>query len=332
MRSHKMTCYLIGAGFMGLTHVECYNSDKNVEILGIIDVDEAKGKELAVKAKCRYFSTLDEAFAYSKVDFVDVCLPSSMHAVAALQAMDNGADVIVEKPFSITVEDADAMIDRADKLNRRLFVAHVCRFMPQYTLAKKLVGEGRIGKEISIMCSRKSPAPLWGYKNWFQNKELSGGTLLDLSIHDIDIANWFLGESLEYSATISSKKSFPGASHVISQIGYKNGEQAMIIGSHLMPQSYELTVDFTIVGTKGSIEYTSFDTDGTLTLYSEDTKESFSLKEVDAIAFANPYQAELKHFVDCLMSGSDFAFSAEEARQAVISVHNLHKSAHFFEI
>lgn len=332
MKKQKLTCFVIGAGFMGQTHVDYYIADKNVEILGVIDLNEEKGKDLANKAKCSYFKTLDGAFSHSKVDFVDVCLPSSMHVDAAVKAMDSGSNVIVEKPFSVTIEDANTMINHSKKTNKRLFVAHVCRFMPQYTFAKKMVKEGKIGDPISLMCSRKSPAPLWGYNNWFQDEKLSGGTLLDLSIHDIDISNWFLGEGVDFKALISSKKSFPGASHTTSQIVYNNGAQALITATHLMPQTYELTTDFTIIGTKGSIEYNSIDSSNSLNLFLEDRVESFNLEEIDPIGFKNPYQAELKHFVECLLSGEEFEFTAEEAREAVISVHKLHKNAKFFEI
>lgn len=312
---------------MGLTHVEGYMKSGLVDIVGIIDSDISRAKKLAELSGAQPFTSLEDALAFSNVDFLDVCLPSQQHASYAVAAMNKGLDVIVEKPFSITLEDTDAMLQSARETGQRLFVAHVCRFMPQYVLAKKLADEGEIGTLITLSCSRKSPRPAWGHNDWFLDKRLSGGTLLDLSIHDIDLANWFFGTPTDFHTKIHENSEFPGIAHVTSTINYQHGLYATIVGSHLMPEGYGLVSEFSLLGTDGCIEYSSKTDPDHLYLYKGSKTERFLLSEFDPEGFSDPYGAELAHFVSSLISGEEFGFTPEEARLALFTVHKLYDNA-----
>lgn len=332
MSKAKKSCYIAGAGFMGKTHLQGYMNSGLVDIVGIIDSDMSRATELATLAAAQPFTSLEDALAYSTVDFLDVCLPSQQHASYAIAAMEKGLDVIVEKPFSITLEDADAMLHSAKETGRRLFVAHVCRFMPQYVLAKKLVDEGAIGTLITLSCSRKSPRPAWGHNDWFLDKRLSGGTLLDLSIHDIDLANWFFGTPTGFHTKIHENSAFPGIAHVTSTINYQHGLYATVVASHLMPEAYGLESDFSLLGTEGCIEFSSRGDADHLYLYTGSKSERFSLSAFDEAGFSDPYGAELMHFVTSLISNEEFGFTPEEARLALFTVHKLYDNAEIVDL
>jgi UDP-N-acetylglucosamine 3-dehydrogenase len=333
MSKMRKTCFIAGAGFMGLTHAQGYMKGNNkVEIAGIIDSDIDRARKLAEPYGAQAFESLEDAFSYTKVDFLDVCLPSPLHASYATKAMEHGSDVIVEKPFSITLEDADLMLQMAKKTKQRLFVAHVCRFMPQYVRAKELYDAGIIGSAISLHCSRLSPRPAWGHNNWFFDKKLSGGTLLDLSIHDIDLAHWFLGTPTEYGAILHEHKELAGIAHVTSSIRYENNSNATVVASHLMPDGYNLSSEFLLLGTKGYIEFSSKVDAESLFVYTDKKMKRISLLEVDPFALADPYAAELNHFVDCLITGKEFSFTADDARLALETVHKLYDIANSIEV
>jgi predicted dehydrogenase len=123
---------VVGAGFMGRTHLAAYASRKDAKIVCVVDRDTQKADGLARPHGCEVRTDLAQALQDWQIDFVDVCLPSTLHRSAVTTALGAKAHVLVEKPFATTLEDVDAMIGAAESADRRLMVAHVCRFMPQY--------------------------------------------------------------------------------------------------------------------------------------------------------------------------------------------------------
>lgn len=330
----RLTGYIVGAGFMGSTHLDCYLRNPHVDIRAIVDSNSDKALKLAEAAGCRVFQSLQEAAdAEPFVDFVDICLPSVLHKQYAIQAMEMGADVIVEKPIATSLEDSDAMIKASETNNRRLMVAHVCRFMPQFSKAKELVEERVLGRPISMEIQRLSDAPLWSWNNWLQDKSQSGGTLLDLSVHDLDFSNWLFGRPISFDAYVSGIDEKKGSYSTCSLLTYGNGVVSSVFSSHLMPKGYPLFSSFIINGTKGCLEWNTGNSPNALRLVLEDgDSSSFDLESIDPVAFENAYQRELDDFVDCLITGRRFKVDAYDARLALETVVNLYKNSKSFQV
>lgn len=325
----KLKGLIMGAGFMGSTHLNCYGSDSRVQILGIVDTDIGKARSLAARWNLKPFLSIEQAYEYFEdIDFVDVCLPSSFHKTAVVKAFACGANVIVEKPISVSIEDANDMITASNNAGKRLMVAHVCRFMPQYAYAKRIIESLRLGKPFAFSAFRESEAPSWSWNNWFQNRELSGGTLLDLSIHDIDIANWFLGQPAKYKAFISTIKEKSGSECITSSISYMNGGHATIIASHLMPKGYPFSAGFRLVFEGGCIDWNNgMAPNGFLMISSDNKQEIVNIEKEFPKSFANPYEAELNSFISCLISGAPFIIKPEEALLALKTVQSLYDNS-----
>ncbi|MDY4609685.1 MAG: Gfo/Idh/MocA family oxidoreductase [Sphaerochaetaceae bacterium] len=321
-----LSCYVIGAGYMGVTHLECHLRNPEVNVLGIIETDEAKGLALAEKHSLRWFPDIASAFAWTPAVFCDVCLPSAMHKSAVIQSMSLGAHVVCEKPFAVTLDDIDAMLDASRMYGKRLMVAHVCRFMPQYAQAKALLDGGRLGAPISLVCSRESETPAWSWNNWLYDKKISGGTLLDLSVHDLDIANWFLGEPEYHRASLVGTSGKPGVSFVMSTLGYPGGAQANVIANHLLPDGHPFVSAFRLTCSKGVVEFNTEVSPKVLTVFWDDGREDIPLDSLDG--FENAYETELKSFVRCLRKGDEFVITNAQARLAVKTVHELYANMH----
>ena len=309
-----LTCYLVGGGYMSATHIDCYIQNPSVEVLGIIDPNEEKGRRLAESKGLRWFHDLDSAFAFRPSDFCDICLPSFLHRDAAVSAMALGADVICEKPFARYAEDAEAMIRTSEELGRRLMIAHVCRFMPQYYKTKALLEGGTLGKPMFLSITRESPTPMWSVGNWLFDMDKSGGTILDLSIHDIDIALWYLGNPTSMSATLIEKNDMQGLGISISSLGFSKGAAAEISANHLLPDKHTFDTSFRITLTDGYIEYSSAMPER-LSVWQGNVHSIIDLSVEPG--FGNAYQHELDSFVDAELNGTPFPISAEEAFQAV---------------
>ena len=205
------------------------------------------------------------------------------------------------------------MISASKKTKSRLMVAHVCRFMPQYQYLKKTVEDQILGKPLVFHAWRLSETPAWSWNNWLNDKAQSGGTLLDLSIHDLDVANWLFGAPKGHSLTEVSSPSNPGPAHTISRLSYDDIGAVTIEASHLMPKNYPFTAGFRLIAEKGTLEFTA----GALTEYTSGGSVDIPLEPND------PYQTEIHNFLDCLKSGEEFRITPQEARLAVATVHAL---------
>ena len=314
MSERRLTCYLVGGGYMSATHMACYIQNPSVEVLGVIDPNENKGRKLAAEHGVEWFKDIKSAFSYRSADFCDVCLPSFLHKDATIAAIEHGADVICEKPFSRLVEDAEEMMEAAAKHGRRLTVAHVCRFMPQYYKAKEILDSGRLGRPLYMSIMRESETPMWSVGNWLFDMDKSGGTILDLSIHDIDIVLWFFGRPESAQAMLIEKKEMPGLGVSVSSLSFKDGPAVDVTANHLLPRSHSFDTSFHITLTEGYIEYSSF-MPGKLSVW-----DSYGHSEIDLSieeGFADAYKHELDSFVRAELDGSPFMISAEEAAEDV---------------
>ena len=134
----------------------------------------------------------EAAIAAPGVDAVDICLPTPLHRPVAERALAAGRHVLLEKPIALTLEDADAIGAAAAASGRVLMVGHVLRFFPEVVELRRVLGDRRAR-------ARRWPPPRSGcrrppdWNDWMLDPERSGGTLVDLMIHDFDIVGALLG-------------------------------------------------------------------------------------------------------------------------------------------
>jgi len=116
------------------------------------------------------------------VNLVDICVPNDEHAKLAIQALEAGKHVLVEKPIALTTADADAMVAAAMASGKLLMVAHVLPFFPEFAFAHEAVASGRHGKLQAAHLMRVISKPDWS--TGITDSDRSGGPAIDLHIHD----------------------------------------------------------------------------------------------------------------------------------------------------
>ena len=324
----KIRVGVVGLGYMGKKHIECYGRIGQAELVAAADVNAEKIREKG-DYPFKLYPSLEEMAAAERLDAVDICLPTYFHCEAVVTALSAGLNVIVEKPFSLRDEEAGRMMAAAAG-KKRLMIAHVCRFIPEYQYAKKIAETGELGRPLYYYASRNSATPLWSAGNWLANKKFSGGTLMDLQIHDIDVANWLLGrpEACRMVEVGSEKLAQTNFRHVVSTVKYEGGGVAVLEAGHLMPQVYPFSTAYRLVCENGVVEF-SKSTDLHFAKYVEDKAEDLAESYQQNYAGFDPYEAELRHFVDRLLDGGEFAVSQQEARLAVNTVNSLMESRLF---
>ncbi|MEU8953185.1 Gfo/Idh/MocA family oxidoreductase [Streptomyces sp. NPDC048518] len=131
-------------------------------------------------------------------DAVDVCTPTPTHKDLVLAAVAAGRHVVCEKPLALTARDAEEMATAADAAGVRLHPAHVVRYFPAYAALRRAVVRGDLGELAVLRFTRGGARPQWA--PWFGDPAQSGGVIMDLMVHDIDIARWLAGDVVRVHA------------------------------------------------------------------------------------------------------------------------------------
>jgi predicted dehydrogenase len=162
---------VVGVGHLGKQHARLYSELEGVQLTGVVDILEPRAREIAALHNTAAFTDYRDLFG--KVDAVSLAVPTVDHTRIALDLLEHGIDVLVEKPIASTVEEARKLIDVAAVNNRLLQVGHVERFNPVVTLARDAATRPQFF-EIHRLAA-------------FSPRSLDIDVVLDVMIHDIDI-------------------------------------------------------------------------------------------------------------------------------------------------
>lgn len=172
---------MVGAGYLGRFHAQKYASEEGCRLAAVVDTRpearEALAKELGTTA------VADHRDLLGKVDAVSVVTTTPAHFAIARDFLEAGAHVLVEKPITETVEQAQGLIDIAARCGRILQVGHLERFNPAIVAAERELAGARF-----IECQRLAP---------FKERGTDVNVVLDLMIHDIDIVQSIVGRRIE---------------------------------------------------------------------------------------------------------------------------------------
>jgi predicted dehydrogenase len=302
-----MKLAVLGLGFMGSTHVKALQNIQGVELASVCSYDEIalsgdfrhiQGNlggpgELMDFSRVRKYREIEQALADPDIDAVDLCLPTDLHAAAAIEALRAGKHVLVEKPMALDGVAADRMIAEAERSGKILMTAQVLRFLPPYIALRQAISQGQLGLVRSAVFRRRCAAPAWG--GWLKRPELSGGGVFDLLIHDVDMALHLFGKPERVAATGYEDNS-RGIDILHAQFVYSNGGVVLVDGGWHHPKAYPFAMEFTVVADGGTIDFSS--SGRAPTLFREDGgEERLALKDQDG------YAAEVEYFVQCCLTG-----------------------------
>lgn len=196
---------IAGIGFMGMIHYLAYQRVPGVKVGALCEPNTKRlagdwrdikgnfgppGKVMDL-AGVRKYHRLEEMLADKKLDFVDLCLPPSMHADASVAASKAGKHVFCEKPIALTVADGARMVKAAAAAKKLLCIGHVLPFFPEYAFALETVRKGKYGKLLGGHFKRVISDPLW-LPDYYKPDKI-GGPLLDLHIHDAHFIRLLFG-------------------------------------------------------------------------------------------------------------------------------------------
>ncbi len=177
---NKLKIGVIGVGYLGKFHAQKYAAMTNVKLIGVADINEEAARAVAEKNQCRAFADYHDLLA--EVEAVSIVVPTSLHHRTALDCLARGRDILIEKPITTTLEEADELLARADEAGCLVQVGHIERYNPAVVAMRGYLTRPR------YIESRR--------EHIFTSRGTDVDVVLDLMIHDIDLISSIVAAEL----------------------------------------------------------------------------------------------------------------------------------------
>lgn len=275
---------IIGCGAIARrSHIPAFNALEGAEVTACASRSRASAEAAAAEAAgAKVFDDWRELIEH--VDAVAICSPNAFHRDQAVAAAQAGKHVLVEKPIACTVEEADGMIDAAQKAGVVLQVAHNLRYIAPVIAARCAIADGAIGEIRALRAAFGHSGPKhWAPDaTWFFEPESSGGgALVDLGIHIIDLVRSVTRlEASSVAAMMIGDGVVEDAAQVL--VRYGSGAAGSIHASWVATPAPD--IQLTVFGSTGTLH---FDPRSPVTVRTADAKTELELAEVKASPFSD---------------------------------------------
>lgn len=302
---------VIGVGRMGARHCRVYSNMRKVHLFGVSDTNPEVGAKVARMYNVPFFKDPNELLA--QVDAVSLGVPTPLHYEQAMNCIKHGVNVLIEKPITETVEQAEKLVEAAEASNRVVMIGHIERFNPAYIELKNVVESMDV---ITFDLRRLSP---------FEGSNKDVDVVLDLMIHDTNLVLDLIGkdpismhahglkvfsENLDHaSATLS----FPN-NILVTMTSSRITEQKVRVLNVACPKAY-LECDLlnkSILVNRSTIGEYQNNANSRGVKYRQE-----SVVEKIFIPGSEPLMLELQHFVDCVLGEAKLEVSASDGLKAL---------------
>lgn len=318
---------VIGTGHWGQNHARVFKElwlEKVLDKVKLCDINEARvcdiTKVLGIDGTSKYEEILNDP----EIQAVSIATPSKTHYQLAREFIEAGKDVLVEKPMTMSIKEAEDLVGIANQNGRILMAGHVFRYHPAVRELKRRIDEGELGKIQNIISTRK----MYGVPR------TDMGVIYALGIHELDIFCYLLGRDYPESLiTETSKVYSPNIEETAMIITDFGGTKGYAFESWLVP-THDKQRELVVIGNKMSArvdymkpqELTVFNisivTENGLPVSVQDMGES-----IVSLTYAEPLKEELRHFVACVNSREKPLSDGHVGMRAVVMAEAALKSA-----
>ena len=295
---------VIGVGAMGRHHARIYSELNSAKLIGVSDVNENVGMEIAKAYNTNFYSDYIELL--EKVEAVSIAVPTSFHVDIGIIAARHGVHMLVEKPIAESISRAERLIKEARRNKAKLMVGHIERFNPAILALKELVKKGELGDVLTMTAERVGP---------YSPRIRDVGIIIDLAVHDIDIMSYIYEKQAEEVYTIAGNSFHTNEDHASILLKFSGNRAGIINTNWLTPKKVR---KLTSVGT-GGVARVDYLTQELEIMKSEGTLNIEVQKK-------EPLRNEIEEFLRCveedkkpLPSGEDGKYVLEVAISAIRS-------------
>ncbi len=345
--NNKLKVGLIGlGGICRSAHMRGYAQMDNIEIAAICDILPRKinafQKEFHLE-NVPAFTDYKDLLQVEGLDFVDICTPNYLHSVIAVEALEQGLHVFCEKPDAVSVAEAQRMMAAAEKSGKKLMVMRNNRYRKTARYVKNFIEEGKMGEIYCGRCGWQRRRGIPGKGGWFTTKEQSGGPLIDLGVHMIDLAIWLMGNPTPVAVSACTYAKFADnkvSDSVHSAFGEKKDDgifdvEDLAMGFIRFDNGACLQIEFSwasniekenvfveLRGTKAGMEFK--DNGVKIFTETEGVLEDLQPKITDVPGI---HGENLRHFADVLMNGAEPDFTPIQGVNMIKILEAMYKSA-----
>lgn len=192
----KIRFAVVGCGHIGKRHAEMVVRDPGAELVALCDIRPKE--ELGIEAyPVAFFSDMTSLLQSGlDIDVINICVPNGLHAELAIQAIESGHHVVIEKPMALQVQDAERVLQTSLKYQKEVFCVMQNRYSPPSVWIKQMIDSGRLGKIylVQLNCFWNRDERYYKPGGWHGDACLDGGTLFTQFSHFIDIMYWLFGD------------------------------------------------------------------------------------------------------------------------------------------
>lgn len=254
---------LIGCGYISKRHLHALGAINNAKLIAVSDLNKERMENAIREYKdisnqdhpILIYENSHDLIENNDVDVVVICTISGIHAELAKLSLIAGKHVILEKPMTLSLKEADEINQLAEMNNCVICVCHQMRFRPIMREIKHVIEAGKIGTPylgaVSIRINRTpeyyTSAP------WRGKWETDGGMLVNQGIHVIDLMQWFLGDVKKVFGEISSFSNTKETEDIALGILTFDNQAKGVIEANVITQPQNLGYQLSIFGEKGCI-------------------------------------------------------------------------------
>ena len=290
---------LVGVGGISGAHIPAWEERRDAELVALCDI-RAEQMEKYKNKHC--YTDFDEMLKNQRIDILDICLPTYLHAEFAIKAMNIGINVICEKPVSLNAADVARVYSTAKSNNVKFMVAQVLRFWPEYSIIKEIYNTGKYGRLLSGHMGRLGVRPKWSWDGWMMDEDRSGLVPFDLHIHDLDFIVYAFGKPKEFKDYRARSENQDYINSIYEYDGFFITTEAAWYDA-----PYPFAANFRFQFEKALAVFENHE----MTIYEKDGKifkpVSQSGEDTGDIGLpkSNAYANEINYFADCVLSGAE---------------------------
>jgi predicted dehydrogenase len=297
----KIRVAVVGVGYLGQFHAEKYAKMEGVELVGVVDIDVSRAREMAKRYRTQ--PLFHHADLFSKVQAVSVAVPTHLHHSITKDLFLQGIDVLLEKPIASTLEETDELIRLAESKDRVLQVGHLERFNGAWVASEKMVQN-----PVFIESHRLGPFP---------GRGTDVNIVLDLMIHDIDILLNLVNSKVKEIHAVGLSVLTSCFDIANARIEFKNGCVANLTASRVHKDKIRRTRIFQSNGTL-TIDYLTqkaFFTKKMAPSESQETPEMVT-EEIPVIK-VDALETEIRSFLKSVRERSKVRVSGRDGKRAL---------------
>lgn len=304
----KVKVGIVGLGRLGRQHAKnlAFRIPK-AELTAVCSIVKEEVDEVQKYWGIKYgYTDYDEMLKNKELDAIFISSPSGYHCDQITKALHAGFHVFSEKPLGLYLDEAKKAAKVVNKYkDKQVFMlGFMRRYDKSYAYAKMKIEEGIIGDPVLIRCYGIDPSS--AMKNFlkFAKNSYSGGLFLDMSIHDLDLARWYMGSEAEKVWAIGGAYEYPefkelnDAETGAAMVKFKNGTMGIFVAGRNCAHGYHVETE--IIGTKGTLRVATIPAKNMVTVFNSDG----ALKECSQgflERFEGAYLAETEEFINCIV-------------------------------